>query len=97
MRKQYRPKQSEAGLLVWDVDRLVRLAKDLPTRTVPLGLIWELDEVGWFSDEEPPTCRALLEHMRLVLEADATFPIILGSDGRDASGSQGSARGWIGG
>ena len=28
---------SERGLLVWDVDRLVRLAEELPSRLVPLA------------------------------------------------------------
>jgi len=86
MRKQYHPMKTDEGLFVWDVDRLVRLAEGLPTRNVPLSSIWELDEVRWFGDEEAPTCRALLAHMRLVLEADATFPIILGSDGRVMDG-----------
>ena len=49
--------------------------------------IWELDENRWFDDEkEPPTCRAVLEHLRLVLEADESFPILLGSDGRVMDG-----------
>ena len=87
MRKQYHPMPSEEGLRVWDVDRLVRLAASLPTRRVPLNEIWELDEVRWFDDEEaPPTCRAVLEHMRLVLESDPSFPILLGSDGRVMDG-----------
>jgi len=53
---------------------------------VPLSAIWELDEVRWFNEEEPPTCRALLDHIRLVLDADTAFPILLGSDGRIMDG-----------
>jgi len=86
MRKQYHPLQSEKGLLVWDVHRLVRLAEKLPVRRVPLTEIWELDEVRWFGEAQPPTCRALLEHMKLVLQAAPTFPAILGSDGRVMDG-----------
>jgi hypothetical protein len=87
MRKQYHPMPSENGLRVWDVDRLVRLSAELPLRRVPLNEIWELDETRWFDDEkEPPTCRAVLEHMRLVLESDESFPILLGSDGRVMDG-----------
>lgn len=87
MRKQYHPQRCEEGLRIWDVDRLVALAIDLPERQVPLGEIWELDEVRWFDGEKhPPTCRALLEHMRLVLEADTSFPILLGEDGRVMDG-----------
>lgn len=86
MRKQYHPMASDDGLLVWDVDRLVRLSQDLSTKMVPLSAIWELDEVRWFNEEEPPTCRALLDHIRLVLDADTAFPILLGSDGRIMDG-----------
>ncbi len=87
MRKQYHPMPSEEGLRVWDVDRLVQLSAELPLRRVPLSEIWELDEVRWFDhDKEPRTCRAVLEHMRLVLESDTLFPILLGCDGRVMDG-----------
>ena len=45
MRKQYHPQPSADGLRVWDVDRLVALARTLPVEHVPLSEIWELDEV----------------------------------------------------
>jgi hypothetical protein len=87
MRKQYHPLRSEGRLLVWDVDRLVQLAEKLPTKSIPLEEIWELDEIRWFdSERELPTCRAILEHIRLVVDSDAAFPIILGSDGRVMDG-----------
>ena len=87
MRKQYHPQRLGGRLLVWDVDRLVDLAKELPVQRVPLIAISELDEVRWFdSDKHKPTCRALLEHMQLVVAADASFPILLGSDGRVLDG-----------
>ncbi len=87
MRKQYHPMKGEDGLRVWDVDRLVRLSAELPTRRVPLSEIWELDDIRWFDTTgERPTCRAVLEHMRLVLASDTSFPILLGSDGRVMDG-----------
>lgn len=87
MRKQYHPKNADDGLRVWDVDRLVRLSEELPSRWVPLSEIWELDEIRWFGpDGERPTCRAVLEHMRLALASDTSFPILLGSDGRVMDG-----------
>jgi hypothetical protein len=87
MRKQYHPVPSEEGLRVWDVDRLVELASDLPIEQVPLSEIRDLDEVRWFGDDRnPPTCRAVLEHMRLVLDADLSYPILLGQDGRVMDG-----------
>lgn len=80
MRKQYYFRQSSHGLLAWDVDRLVRLASGLPPRWIALGAIRELDE-PWFGDDEPQTWRALLEHIRLIDEADLAYPIILSSTG----------------
>lgn len=86
MRKQYHFRPSERGLLAWDVDRLVALSARLPRRRVPLASIRELDEVFWFGDDAPPTCRAVLEHARLIHEADCSFPIILAWDGRVMDG-----------
>ncbi len=86
MRKQYHPLPSEKGLLVWDVDRLVELSRDFPVETVALEDIWELDRVRWFDETHPPTPRALLEHIRLIEEADLSYPIILGADGRVMDG-----------
>ena len=87
MRKQYHPSRHGEEVRIWDVDRLVRLAESLPERKVPLSAIWELDEVRWFVEEKhQPTCRAVLEHMRLVMAADPRFPILLGEDRRVMDG-----------
>jgi len=87
MRKQYHPLPSQEGLRVWDVDRLIELAAALPVEPVRLDEIWELDEVRWFVEEQHrPTCRAVLGHMRRVLEADPSYPILLGQDGRVMDG-----------
>ena len=80
MRKQYYFRRSARGLLAWDVDRLIELARTLPRRRVPLNEIRELDEV-WFGDDEPPTWRAMLAHIQLIDEADLTYPIILSATG----------------
>ena len=80
MRKQYFFRPSPAGLLAWDVDRLVRLTGDLPIRAVPLAHVRALDEPV-FGDGEPPTWRALASHLRLIDEADLAYPIILAADG----------------
>ena len=87
MRQQYHPRRLGDDVLIWDVSRLVELARELPERWVPLCEIWELEEVRWFDeDRHRPTCRALLEHMRLVMDADPTYPILLGEDGRVMDG-----------
>jgi hypothetical protein len=86
MRKQYHFRPSERGLMAWDVHRLVALTKDLPRINVPLSSIRELDESFWFGEGNLPTCRAVVEHARLMDAADLTFPIILSSDGRVMDG-----------
>jgi hypothetical protein len=80
MRKQYYFRPSDRGLLAWDVERLVRLSTALPRRRVPLSQLRELDEPV-FGDGEPPTWRSLVEHLKLIDEADLSYPIILASDG----------------
>jgi hypothetical protein len=80
MRKQYYFRPSERGLLAWDVDRLIELSIHLPRRAVPLAAIRELDEV-WCGEDERPTWRSLLEHVRLIHAADLSFPILLASNG----------------
>lgn len=86
MRKQYHFRASERGLLAWDVHRLIRLAKDLPRVSVPLSAIRELDEPFWFDHGTVPTCRAVVDHARLIDAADLSYPIILCSGGRVMDG-----------
>ena len=85
MRKQYYFRPSSRGLLAWDVDRLVQLSSHLPRKLIPLSRIREFDET-WSGEDEPPTWRALLEHMKLIEEADISFPIILSANGRVMDG-----------
>lgn len=80
MRKQYYFRPSERGLLAWDVDRLIERSSHLPRKRIPIHSISELDEV-WFGDDERPTWRAMLEHVRLIEDADLAFPIILSPTG----------------
>jgi hypothetical protein len=86
VRKQYHFRPSERGLLAWDVDRLIELSRGLPQRRVALSDIRELDEVYWFDEDQHPTCRAVLLHMRLIEEADLAWPILLSADGRVMDG-----------
>jgi hypothetical protein len=92
VRKQYHFWPGERGLDAWDVDRLVRLSAGLPVEQIPLDSIDEVDSVYWFTDELAPTVRAVVEHTRLVQEIDASYPIILGSDGRVMDGMHRVAR-----
>jgi hypothetical protein len=85
VRKQYFFRESDRGLLAWDVDRLVELSATLPRRRVPLSELRELDE-EWVGTNEKPTWRAMLEHMRLIEEADLAHPIILSANGEVMDG-----------
>jgi hypothetical protein len=80
MRKQYYFRNSTRGLLAWDVERLIQLARRLPRRRVPLSSIRELDE-AWAGEDEKPTWRGMIGHIRLIDAADDSFPIILSSTG----------------
>jgi hypothetical protein len=91
MRKQYYFKQSSRGLLAWDVDRLIQLSSDLPRKRIPLSRIRELDE-EWFGEEERPTWKAMVEHIRLIEEADLSFPIILSESGAVMDGMHRAAK-----
>jgi hypothetical protein len=64
---------------VWRVERLWRLAADLPVIDVPVADIPALDEVTWFALEPDrlPTGRRVAEHARRIYEADLTWPLIL--------------------
>ena len=87
MRKQYHFWPSDQGLMAWDVERLIRLSSGLPICHIALSEIREIDQVYWFDDDqERPTCRAVLDHMRLIEEVDLSYPIILGADGRVMDG-----------
>ena len=86
MRKQYHFQPSKHGAFAWDVDRLVALTRDFPRVEVPLSLIRELDEPFWFGHDDVPTCRAIVEHARLIEATDLSYPIILSSDGRVMDG-----------
>jgi hypothetical protein len=91
MRKQYYFRQSDRGLLAWDVDRLIELSAHLPRKHVPLTTIRELDE-NFFGDDESPTWRAMLGHLRLIDDADLSYPIILSATGAVMDGMHRVAR-----
>jgi len=87
VRKQYHFRPSARGLLAWDVDRLVDLARDLPVEWVDLAAIREIDEPYWQGFAGAPlTCREVVEHARLMSECDLSYPIILSREGRVMDG-----------
>ncbi len=87
MRRQYHFRQSSAGLLAWDVHRLIAQSRDLPVSHVARSTLAELDDAYWGDgDSPPPTCRQVIEHMQLVEAADLQYPIILCPQGRVMDG-----------
>ena len=87
IRAQYHFRPSARGLLSWDVRRLVNLSKDFTVQLVEVSDIKEVDENHWYAYEgQVPTCRSLVEHMKLIDDADFSFPIILDAEGRVMDG-----------
>jgi hypothetical protein len=74
------PRVLSDGRRIWHVTTLWAAARGLEPCPVPLSAIRELDEVCWFSDAwgKKPTCRAVAEHCRRVMDADLSMPVILG-------------------
>ena len=85
MRKQYFFRQSERGLLSWDVHRLVQLSHDLQPKRIPLSQIRELYSL-WTGDSDKPTWKEFIQHMALVNAADLSYPIILSTTGEVMDG-----------
>jgi len=87
MRVQYHFRKSPQGLCAWNVHRLVERARSFPRERFPLSAIRELDEAYWSGESDQQlTCRDVVDHARLMLDSDLTFPVILSSDGRVMDG-----------
>ena len=86
-RKQYHFRASQSGLLSWDVTRLIEKSSGLPVKSVSLSNIRELDECFWYDlGGASPTCRNIVEHVKLIQATDLQYPIILSKDGRVMDG-----------
>ena len=92
MRKQYNFRPSASGLDAWDVETLIAASADLPVREVALDSIADVDTDFWFKFGPTPTVRRIIDQVRLIQEADLSYPIILGSDGRVMDGMHRIAR-----
>jgi hypothetical protein len=93
MRKQYHLWPAATGFDAWDIGRLIRLSRGPPVHAVTVDSVREVDAVYWFDDSTTaPTVRAVVEHARLMLDADVSFPVILGPDGRVMDGMHRIAR-----
>lgn len=88
MRQQYHSVQTDNGLYVWDVNKLVKIIKDMPIIEVSLTDITELDEAYWHEEGgwKKPIARDIALHAKLIYETDLKYPIILHSNGRIMDG-----------
>ncbi|OTG67301.1 hypothetical protein [Acinetobacter silvestris] len=85
MRKQYHFRQVGVDTYIWDVHHLVQLSQNCKTKEVLLFEIKELNEAYWFPNTHPTT-QQIIEHIRLINDADLTYPIILCAEGRVMDG-----------
>ncbi|SPL69266.1 hypothetical protein [Acinetobacter stercoris] len=85
MRKQYHFRKVNDDIYIWDVHHLIKLSQNFQTKQVKLYQIKELDEAYWFDDVHPTT-RQIIEHIKLIQDADLSYPIILSADGRVMDG-----------
>ena len=93
MRKQYQFWPGATGIDAWDVDRLIDLTREFPVIEVEIASIAEIDSAYWFfGHDESPTVRRIVDHIRLIDEADLRYPIILCDDGRVMDGMHRIAR-----
>ncbi|AMW77922.1 hypothetical protein AMD27_02755 [Acinetobacter sp. TGL-Y2] len=85
MRKQYHFRKVGEDTYIWDMDQLIHQSSHLPVLQISLDDIQELKEPYWFPNHYPNTIE-LLEHFKLVGEADLSYPIILCPEGRVMDG-----------
>lgn len=81
MRKQYHFRKVGNDTYIWDVHNLVELTKNIKVKEISLSEIRELEEPYWYPDSHPTT-QEIIEHLKLIQEADLSYPIILCSQGR---------------
>jgi hypothetical protein len=89
LRQQYHfnSNPESGGPDAWDVFRLIELSKNLPVDEILLETFEEVDKVYWFdADDHQPTIRSVIRHAELIRDADLSYPIILGADGRVMDG-----------
>ncbi len=55
LRQQYHFRESEKGLLAWDILKLIRLSADFEVIQIPVSEIRELKETYWYGGEQKPT------------------------------------------
>jgi hypothetical protein len=86
---------TSAGRLVWFVERLWYLARELPVRQIAIDQIVEFDQNCWFGPTSLPSCRAVADHAGRIFEADLGYPIILSAEGYLMDGGHRIAKAYL--
>jgi len=71
---------AKLGKNMWSVQRLIDLTKDFPVMEIPL------DHLNIYNTYEKLTLREMAMHIRVINNADLSFPIILDEDGEIMDG-----------
>ena len=83
-------------MLAWEVERLWKMTQNFPSRRVPLSAISDFDLVCWFDGKQHlPTCRAVADHARKIMEAEFRYPVILSAEGHVMDGMHRIAKAWL--
>ena len=88
---------TENGTLIWYSERLWRLSAECPIKEIAINSIREFKQNCWFSEDSPPTCKAVAIHARKIYETDLSYPIILSADGHLMDGGHRLAKAWLSG
>lgn len=79
--------------LVWDVERLWQLARDLPVERVPLAQVLGYLSGVWTT--APQTGRDLADYARRILAVDLHFPILFAAEGYLMDGTHRVAKAYL--
>ena len=85
-------------LFIWDVERLWKLAENLPVKMLPLAQIDDLERTGWHGQPRNfgrLTIREVAEHARRIEQATFDYPIILSAEGHLLDGFHRIAKAYL--
>ena len=77
---------------MWEVERIWKLAEELPTEEIELEQVVGIDQVTWFNEQQQPTIRSVVSHCERILNCDLSYPVILTEDFRVFDGMHRIAR-----
>jgi len=66
LHQQYHFRESEEGLLAWDVLKLIKLSAKFEIIQVPISEIRELNETYWYGPNDRPTCEDVAKHVKQI-------------------------------